>query len=296
MQKSPFIPGHIYKRSTVHDEYGGNRQSGISPCANYPYIFIFSGAKGEKHGYRDQWENDNVFSYTGEGQIGDMEFTRGNLALREHLKNSNRVFLFEYIKKSYVRFETELELFDFDFFTTHDSNGDLREGIKFFFKKAGVDLKIPVIDQTYTEQAELQFLREIDQPITTERSELVTTRVGQGAYRKSILHRWEYQCAVTKFDDTRILIASHIVPWKDSTDEERLDVDNGILLSPTYDALFDRHLITFDERGKIVLSDQIMKNSFLKIGVTGFEKLQRIHDGNKPYLRKHQESFIAAKH
>jgi hypothetical protein len=220
-----------------------------------------------------------------------MEFTRGNLALKEHLNNGKRVFLFEYVKTGYVSFETELELHDFDFFTIHDRRGDLREAIKFFFKRAGVELKIPDVDKNYTAYAEPLFWQELDKPISTERSSLVTSRVGQGAYRKSILHRWRYECAVTKFDDPRILIASHIVPWKDSTDDERLDVDNGILLSPTYDALFDRHLITFDEKGKIVLSDQIMRGSFLKIGVTGSEELQRIHEGNIGYLRLHQEEF-----
>jgi len=232
-----------------------------------------------------------VFSYTGEGQVGDMEFSRGNLALKEHLNNGKRVFLFEYVKTGYVSFEAELELFDFDYFTTHDSNGDLREGIKFFFKRAGVDLNIPDVNKKYTAYAEPMLWHELDTPITTERTGLVTSRVGQGAYRKSILHRWRYECAVTKFDDPRILIASHIVPWKDSTDDERLDVDNGILFSPTYDALFDRHLITFDEKGKIVLSDQIIRDSFLKIGVTGSEELQRVHEGNISYLRQHHKEF-----
>ena len=63
-----------------------------------------------------------------------------------------------------------------------------------------------------------------------------------------------------------ILIASHIVPWKDCTDEERLDVDNGLLLSPNYDALFDKHLISFDEDGKLIGSNTIIRDiSSLKI-------------------------------
>ncbi|MEX2362002.1 MAG: HNH endonuclease, partial [Balneolaceae bacterium] len=266
LNKLPFIPGHIYKRSQIHDQYGGSRQSGISPCAEFPYIFIFSGAKGQQHGYRDEWENDQVFSYTGEGQVGDMEFSRGNLALRDHLQNGKRVFLFEYEKSGFVRFESELESIDFDYFETHDRNGDLRLGIKFFFKRAGAQLKVSPEKLIYDAYAEPSFVEDFFKPNTTERNGLVTSRVGQGAYRKSILHRWEYKCAVTNFDDPRVLIASHIVPWKESTDEQRLDVDNGILLSPTYDALFDRHLITFDEKGKIVLSDQIMTDSFIKIG------------------------------
>jgi len=83
MEILPFIPDHIYnRRRDIHGRYGGNWQSGISTSATQPYIFIFTGKAGAQHGYADRWENHNVFSYTGEGQSGDMEFTRGNLALR----------------------------------------------------------------------------------------------------------------------------------------------------------------------------------------------------------------------
>jgi 5-methylcytosine-specific restriction enzyme A len=185
-----------------------------------------------------------------------------------------------------------MEFFDFGFFETHDRDGDLRIGIKFFFKRAGVELPISreVLDSVLVSDS-IPILEAL-QPNDTERSGLVTTRVGQGAYRKSLIHRWEYQCAVTKFNDPRILIASHIVPWKDSSDAQRLDVDNGILLSPTYDALFDRHLITFENSGRIILSDQIEYEAFKKIGVSGKEKIQKVlSQGNLSYLSMHQQDF-----
>jgi len=71
MEKLPFIPDQIYKRSDIHDQYGGNRQGGISPSAKFPFIFIFSGKSGEQYGYKDGWDNPNIFSYTGELIIGD---------------------------------------------------------------------------------------------------------------------------------------------------------------------------------------------------------------------------------
>jgi predicted restriction endonuclease len=129
-------------------------------------------------------------------------------------------------------------------------------------------------------------------PNLTEREGLVTSRVGQGAYRKGIIHRWNYQCAVTQFKDPKILIASHIVPWRDASDAERLDVKNGILLSPTYDALFDRHLISFENSGKIILSDQISWDDYNKIGITGNEKIIKLTNGNKEYLEKHSEALV----
>jgi 5-methylcytosine-specific restriction protein A len=293
MDKLPFIPNQIYnRRADIHALYGGNWQSGICPSANYPYIFIFSGKSGHQHGYKDGWDNPNVFTYTGEGQAGDMKFTKGNLALRDHLQNGKRVFLFESESKGFVKFIGEVEFFDADYFETHDTSGATRLGIKFFFKRKGTYVPIqPTLFNSTTIVSDPLVEYEIKLPNETERKGLVTSRVGQGAYRKRIIHRWEYQCAVTGFDKLNLLIASHIVPWADSNDNERLDVHNGILLSPTYDALFDRHLITFENNGKIILSNSIETQAFRKIAVTGQEKIQNLSNFNIEYLEKHRIRF-----
>jgi hypothetical protein len=293
MEKSPFIPGHVYhRRSEIHSIYGGNWQGGICPSSTSPFIFIFSGKSGHQHGYQDGWDNPNVFSYTGEGQVGDMQFTRGNLALRDHKQNGKRVFLFEAVSKGYVRFVSEVEVFDADYFETHDSSGDIRIGIKFYFKRAGVH--IPLYPELSTESHALtdpHVRLELNRPGITERKGLVTSRVGQGAYRKGIIHRWEYKCAVTGFDKLDVLIASHIVPWAESTDPERLDIHNGILLSPTYDALFDRHLISFENNGRIILSNAIDHDAYVKIGVSGDERIANLSSYNIEYLERHRLSL-----
>lgn len=293
MDITPFIPNHIYnRRKDINAIYGGSWQSGISPSANHPFIFIFSGKTGHQHGYKDGWDNPNVFSYTGEGQAGDMQFTRGNLALRDHIKNGKRVFLFESEMKGLVKFIGEVEFFDADYFETHDTSGKSRIGIKFFFKRKGAVVPIqPDLFQTPTLVEEPILEAETIFPNETERKGLVTSRVGQGAYRKRIIHRWEYKCAVTGFDKLNVLIASHILPWADSDNNQRLDVHNGILLSPTYDALFDRHLISFENTGKIILSDAVETQAFEKIGVTGKEKIKKLSNCNFEYLEKHRLQF-----
>ena len=292
--KLPFIPDQIYnRRKDIHAIYGGNWQSGICPTSNYNYIFIFSGKSGKQHGYQDGWDNPNVFTYTGEGQSGDMQFTRGNLALKDHLKNGKRVFLFESESSGYVRFKSELEFYDVDYFETKDTAGITRIGLKFFFKRMGAYIPVQpsLFDQPFL-VAEPQPILEWNQPNETERQGMVTSRVGQGAYRKRIIHRWEYKCAVTGFDKLEILIASHIHPWAKATDIERLDVDNGILLSPNYDALFDRHLISFENSGKIILSDTIEKQAYQKIGITGLEQIPNLSQYNLNYLDRHRMQII----
>lgn len=296
MDTIPFIPDQVYhRRNDIHLIYGGNWRGGICPSAKHPYIFIFSDKSGHQHGYEDHWLNQNVYYYTGEGQAGDMEFKRGNLALQNHKQNGKRVFLFESVSKGRVKFKCEVEVFDVGYFDTHDKSGASRIGIKFFFKRKGVyvprladlinqnTIVDPLVDLTPSNR--------IIPPNVTERTGLVTTRVGQGAYRKSIIYRWDCKCAVTGFDKLEVLIASHIVPWSEATDNERLDVDNGLLLSPTYDALFDRHLISFENDGKIILSDKIDHNAYKKIGISGIERIKNLSINNHIYLGRHREHF-----
>ena len=221
-----------------------------------------------------------------------MKFTKGNLALRDHLQTGKRVFLFESEGRGFAKFICEVEFFDADYFETHDTLGNLRLGIKFFFKRNGaaIPVKPSLFDSPFM-VSEAIFNYEINIPNETERQGLVTSRVGQGAYRKRIIHRWEYKCAVTGFNKLDVLIASHILPWASSDDNQRLDVHNGILLSPTYDALFDRHLISFENSGEIILSDSIETQAFQKIGVTGQEKINNLSNYNFEYLEKHRIQF-----
>ncbi len=286
-----FIVGKVYKRSAIHDLYGGNRQWGISYSKEYPCIFIFSSRAGHQHGYKDQWENEDVYSYTGHGQEGDMKFVTGNLQLKDHIASGKRAFLFTEAYRSHFKFEAEVELFDIDYFIGQDKKGKERTAIKFFFKRVGKHLpySIEQLALPIMEDAAADYV--INVPNKTERKGLVTSRVGQGAYRKSILFRWNFRCAVTNYTKKEILIASHIVPWKGSTNEERLDVDNGILLSPTYDALFDQHLIGFENNGKIILSDSLLKTNYGLIGVTGKESIKKLSVGNVTYLERHKESL-----
>src|SRR5262249_54080794 len=95
-----FEPGGIYNRvHHIHDVYGGQRQGGISTPKSVPLIFLFTGETGDQYGYRDGPRDDGTFLYTGEGQLGDMEFVRGNLAIRDHTSDGRDLLLFEKVKQ-----------------------------------------------------------------------------------------------------------------------------------------------------------------------------------------------------
>lgn len=91
----------------------------------------------------------------------------------------------------------------------------------------------------------------------TERKAVVSSRIGQGLFREQIIKKYNGRCIVTGVDDKRILLASHIRPWSVSSNEQRLSSENGLLLSPLYDKLFDVGLITFSEDGLILCSKEL---------------------------------------
>jgi 5-methylcytosine-specific restriction protein A len=103
-----FVIGRVYGRSALLDEYGGQRYGGIATPRDSPVILIFTGASGLSFGYQDEWDADGVFHYYGEGQTGDMKFSGGNAAIRDHAANEKELHLFERIETGRVRYIGEV--------------------------------------------------------------------------------------------------------------------------------------------------------------------------------------------
>ena len=280
------IKGNEYKRKELHDFFGGQRQGGISTPKNYPYIFIISSKRGKDHGYIDGWIDENkYFLYTGEGQIGDMEFKGGNRAIRDHYENEKRILLFQETKKTFIELKEELELIDYSFIQTLDSENKNRKAIQFKFAAENISKKLDID----TEKGIVKYSKPHLKPNKTERKGLVTSRVGQGFYRQELIKKFDNKCAVTGINLEEILIASHIIPWRHSNDEERLDIENGILLSPLYDALFDKNLISFQDNGDIIISKKIQDTEL--ISLIDINANIKITEGMKKYLINHRSQL-----
>jgi HNH endonuclease/EVE domain-containing protein len=101
----------------------------------------------------------------------------------------------------------------------------------------------------------------------TEKAALILARIGQDKFRSNLLSV-EKRCRVTGVDDSRLLRASHIKPWRCcDTNEERLDGENGLLLAPHIDHLFDRGYISFENDGLLLLSDAISREQLELLGL-----------------------------
>lgn len=95
-----FVVGKVYDRwPDINVPFGGSRQNGISPSRRTPAIFLFTGDTGEQFGYRDEFDADGVFSYTGEGQVGDMQVTKGNLSIANHARDGRALHVFKSLGK-----------------------------------------------------------------------------------------------------------------------------------------------------------------------------------------------------
>jgi putative restriction endonuclease len=119
----------------------------------------------------------------------------------------------------------------------------------------------------------------------TDKVALIKTRIGQGDFRNNLLSYWT-GCAVTQYKTPSMLIASHIKPWRDSDNHERLDKFNGLLLTPNLDKAFDNGFISFDTNGKILISGVLEKPRLLGIEDRMKIKFETHH---QRYLEYHRD-------
>ncbi|MGH8202063.1 MAG: HNH endonuclease [Steroidobacteraceae bacterium] len=127
----------------------------------------------------------------------------------------------------------------------------------------------------------------------TERVALVQARRGQGLFRDNV-RSIEQACRITRVERMEHLIASHIQPWRDSSNEQRLDGENGLLLTPTVDHLFDRGFISFEDTGQLIVSPVADPVSLKRMGIDCDARLNvgAFSQGQQQYLEFHRENVL----
>ncbi|KVA54735.1 hypothetical protein WI70_10010 [Burkholderia cepacia] len=125
----------------------------------------------------------------------------------------------------------------------------------------------------------------------TTRDAIVKARVGQGKFRDDLLKVWKDQCSLTGLSNPDLLVASHIHAWSLSTNVERLDPDNGLLLAPHIDRLFDKGLISFDHEGRLLIGPDLSSHDQRLLALDRYTSLRKITAGNQNYLKRHRDRF-----
>ncbi len=125
----------------------------------------------------------------------------------------------------------------------------------------------------------------------TDVEKIVKTRVSQGSFRRLLLLECHH-CNLCDISTTSVLRASHIKEWAKSSKEERIDANNGLLLCANHDALFDRHLISFEpDTGNICISASIDDEQRNALNISESARLS-MNERMKAYMQIHYQKFI----
>ena len=99
---------------------------------------------------------------------------------------------------------------------------------------------------------------------------------------------WGGRCPLTGITEPALLRASHIVPWADCGDKQRLDVHNGLLLSALWDAAFDKGLVSFGDDGTVLVSPKLSEVARAALDAEHVPPLKGLQDGHKKNLAVHR--------
>lgn len=125
----------------------------------------------------------------------------------------------------------------------------------------------------------------------TDIERIIKTRVSQGSFRRLLLLE-RHQCNLCGISTTSVLRASHIKEWSESSREERIDSNNGLLLCANHDALFDRHLISFEPNtGNMCISASIDDDQQNALNIYKYTKIS-MNEHMKAYMQIHYKKFI----
>jgi len=127
----------------------------------------------------------------------------------------------------------------------------------------------------------------------TEREAIIRARRGQGLFKQRVMEI-EKRCRITGVTNPVHLIASHCKPWRDATNAERLDGENGLLLTPSIDHLFDRGFIGFENNGSLIVSPVVHQPSLQRMGITttGPVNVGTFTTGQQRFLEFHRDMVL----
>jgi putative restriction endonuclease len=158
-------------------------------------------------------------------------------------------------------------------------------------------LTTPNLGQLVWEEHQLTLVRSSELLRETEKQAIVLARRGQGLFRQRVASV-ERACRVTRVSQPEYLRASHSKPWRDSNNEERLDGENGLLLTPDVDSLFDRGFLSFEDNGDVLVSPVANRPAMAKMGLSAdlLGNVGAFSEGQKKFLQFHREKiFLEAK-
>ncbi len=239
------------------------------------YIYLFNEIEADFYHY--MVTDGNLKAKTSRDYISRLRFLAGYYRLDNSLT-------MEKIQDILVK-ETE-RMQDRVVYNTSHAIGDFSAGLSKLlnFYRSGYINQI-----IRNEEAEEEHVKRDTSLSNTERIAIIKARIGQGLFRQNLIDYWR-GCAVSGCHKTEVMVASHIKPWRDASNAERIDIFNGLLLLPNMDKLFDKGYMTFDCLGMAHFSSLLSDED---IALMGIDKrrchLVKIDERHKSFLKYHNE-------
>jgi putative restriction endonuclease len=269
---------HEYERPYLAELWGFNGIQGLSrgvvtPSTNTKIIIFF--VTKEKQSsltqYQDYIKNNLLFWEGENGHRSDQKIisskvtnTKIHLFYRD-IHHTPFIYYGEIILKSYTQKYEKPSEFTFVISSLSEPNTLLDE--------------IKAHDHEFKELS------------STEKDAIIKSRIGQGKFRKGLIKKWG-SCSVTNLSNLSLLRASHIKPWSACNNDERLDPENGLLLHPSLDHLFDSGLISFDFHGHIIISSKLADSELRILNITTDMSLRKLSKKTQEFLTFHQEQVL----
>ncbi len=237
--------------------------------------------------YKDKWV-DNVLHYTGMGKIGDQVLEGNqNLTLYQSEENGIEVHLFEVKVPNQYIYMGQIKLVDTPYIEIQTDDNDVARKVWIFPVASIVNKKF--------DEAILEEIEEVESEYVQNRSLsgsdiliLTKQRIGHGVFKKMLIQRYS-KCHVCGLEQKEFLIASHIKPWSESTSNEKVDINNGLLLCPHHDALFDKGYISFTDEGKILIANELTQYTKMLMNVNETMNIG-IREEMKLYIEWHRKN------
>jgi len=277
-----FDPGKAYKRSRLHDQLGGQRQRGISPCSKADVVLLFTSFSDTEAGYTDTIEEDGTVVYTGEGRNGDMTFTHGNKAVGQHRGEKRELHLFQTLDGGTVRYVGQYQCHDHFWEELPDANDKQREALQFELIPTNEDFELSKVFDTELPQGSDRVERR-----TITQNRIVRDR-NLVRYLKNLYDDRCQICGDQRLQDQDIGFSHvhHLMPLgKPHNGDDKLE--NVVVVCPNHHEDFEHGMIRVDPQTLEI-------QHFYDTGLCGETiETKRDHEIGRQYLA-YQNEVIAS--
>lgn len=258
--------GEILKTSTK----GGNWATGYVTFNNELYVFVtIEGAGRTGHNYHNRFLENDLLEWHGKTNSHI-----GQPLIKKIINNEIKIHIFiRYNDKpqfTYIGLGKCIKYFD-------------ESPVRIYFDYEKRNLQV-------LERENIEKIENLENISVTEKETIIKSRVGHSKLKEILLNNLK-KCQLCNIKKEELLIASHIKPWSKSNSQERLDLNNVLLLCPIHDSLFDKGFISFNDNGEIIISNALSEEDILSLNIDKTLKIA-LNEKQKEYMEYHRENIF----